>query len=108
MARRRGRRRGLKGPVRRAARPDPSGTISIKRRGYGFVETNEGEFFVSQRDLHGAMDGDRVVVSPVSGDGRRRRARVVHVLVRSHDTVVGTYRSEERRVGKECRSRWSP
>src|SRR5256885_16845032 len=22
--------------------------------------------------------------------------------------VVGTYRSEERRVGKECRSRWSP
>lgn len=95
MARRRGRRRGRKGPVRRAARPDPSGTISIKRRGYGFVETNEGEFFVSQRDLHGAMDGDRVIVSPVSGDGRRRRARVVHVLVRSHDTVVGTYEENQ-------------
>ena len=22
--------------------------------------------------------------------------------------IVGQYRSEERRVGKECRSRWSP
>src|SRR5574337_2069618 len=25
-----------------------------------------------------------------------------------HDRYPGTYRSEERRVGKECRSRWSP
>src|SRR5258707_10443649 len=24
------------------------------------------------------------------------------------DSVIGTTRSEERRVGKECRSRWSP
>ena len=24
------------------------------------------------------------------------------------DTDLGTIRSEERRVGKECRSRWSP
>ena len=25
-----------------------------------------------------------------------------------HPIVFGWYRSEERRVGKECRSRWSP
>ena len=25
-----------------------------------------------------------------------------------HDTLNGLSRSEERRVGKECRSRWSP
>src|SRR2546425_11453535 len=25
-----------------------------------------------------------------------------------HETTVGAGRSEERRVGKECRSRWSP
>ena len=24
------------------------------------------------------------------------------------DLIIGAYRSEERRVGKECRSRWSP
>ena len=24
------------------------------------------------------------------------------------ETIKGKYRSEERRVGKECRSRWSP
>src|SRR4030095_15091997 len=27
---------------------------------------------------------------------------------RIHQDVSGIYRSEERRVGKECRSRWSP
>src|SRR2546429_9034784 len=29
-------------------------------------------------------------------------------LVRDGNQITGTYRSEERRVGKECRSRWSP
>src|SRR6267142_241453 len=27
---------------------------------------------------------------------------------RFHDAEVNTFRSEERRVGKECRSRWAP
>ena len=33
-------------------------------------------------------------------EGRRRSDRVM--------TIVMLLRSEERRVGKECRSRWSP
>src|ERR1043166_6538642 len=28
--------------------------------------------------------------------------------IRCHDALLVTIRSEERRVGKECRSRWSP
>src|SRR3712207_8951479 len=31
-----------------------------------------------------------------------------HTAVRMHDVEKVTSRSEERRVGKECRSRWSP
>src|SRR2546426_11391371 len=30
------------------------------------------------------------------------------VALRGHSNVQGATRSEERRVGKECRSRWSP
>ena len=37
------------------------------------------------------------------GDHRRERRRKVHP-----DEIGGLLRSEERRVGKECRSRWSP
>ena len=29
-------------------------------------------------------------------------------LLRKYEELVATTRSEERRVGKECRSRWSP
>ena len=29
-------------------------------------------------------------------------------MVRTQETPSGTHRSEERRVGKECRTRWSP
>ena len=34
--------------------------------------------------------------------------RVITSDVQLHDVLVDTDRSEERRVGKECRSRWSP
>ena len=42
-------------------------------------------------------------------DGARRAAEgsLLIVCIMSHGTA-GTLRSEERRVGKECRSRWSP
>src|SRR2546427_3329325 len=36
---------------------------------------------------------------------RERKRRMVAGLV---DVHINNYRSEERRVGKECRSRWSP
>ena len=41
------------------------------------------------------------------------RSGIKHVLVRHEQCAVHAasgyvYRSEERRVGKECRSRWSP
>ena len=49
-----------------------------------------------------------------SGEGASRRySGICHLdvdgLTRDRaDAVVGDLRSEERRVGKECRSRWSP
>ena|SRR5256886_5682662 len=37
-----------------------------------------------------------------------RARRAVHVTLPHGVTRTALYRSEERRVGKECRSRWSP
>src|SRR3712207_9247242 len=33
---------------------------------------------------------------------------IIHIRIVNHYRVDGMLRSEERRVGKECRSRWSP
>ena len=38
----------------------------------------------------------------------RFQARLAHAMMSINATKGFEYRSEERRVGKECRSRWSP
>ena len=39
---------------------------------------------------------------------RLKKAFAIIVVISSIAGVLGALRSEERRVGKECRSRWSP
>src|SRR5256885_3512001 len=46
--------------------------------------------------------------SPPGGGCARRGARLGLEAVRQGPQVALRHRSEERRVGKECRSRWSP
>ncbi|HBT95476.1 MAG TPA: hypothetical protein DEB24_05035 [Coriobacteriia bacterium] len=48
--------------ARRKSRQLSVGIIHIARRGYGFVDTTEGEYFVTRGQVHGAMDGDLVEV----------------------------------------------
>lgn len=75
---------------------------------FGFVQTAEGEFFVPASALGGAFDGDLVELAPLSTGGKKRKAaagasgfgadcagapaaRVLRVLDRAHDVVVGRY-----------------
>ena len=46
----------------------------------------------------GLQEGDKVGIVGINGTGKSTLLRM----------VAGEERSEERRVGKECRSRWSP
>src|SRR2546426_3304977 len=62
--------------------------------------------------LSGVATLTRRAVEAVAGTG----ARITHTrkttpglrALESYAVIVGGGRSEERRVGKECRSRWSP
>ena len=92
--------------VRRAAHSYPMGTLAVYADGYGFVRTSEGEFFIPEKKMNGAFDGDLVEVSPlpmrskggkaifeeqrVSGK-ESPAARVVRVVDRAHETIVGRY-----------------
>ena len=52
------------------------------------------------------LENGHYVLATIAGKMRRFRIRV---LAGDRVTLaVSPYRSEERRVGKECRSRWSP
>ena len=99
-----------KNHTRRVARSRPRGIMQLNPEGYGFVRTSEGEFFVPHAKLGGAFDGDLVEVAPLpanaskgrtregSGGGRyghKRAARVVSVIERAHEVVVGRFEAAE-------------
>ena len=77
------------------------------------------DFFFSSRRRHTryiSVTGVQTCALPIWGAGARLANNVLHDRAARRDgagaqiVTVGktTRRSEERRVGKECRSRWSP
>lgn len=106
--------------TRRHACLNPRGVLDVRPGGFGFVYTAEGGFFIPEAKIAGAFDGDLVEVAPLptqpaKGTQKRSReasspqtidetskhpgglpaARVVRVLDRAHDTVVGRYEVAE-------------
>ncbi len=102
--------------TRKRPRSNPRGVLSVRKGGFGFVQTAEGEYFVPEAKMNGAFHGDMVEVAPLPvasrGDQRGTRApesrggsstrfdekpaaRVVRVIDRAHDTIVGTYEIAE-------------
>lgn len=90
-------------PFRRRPKANPRGVLVARPGGFGFVQTAEGEFFISRWHMNGAFDGDLVELTRVkSGDsgkkdddektgGRKPSGHVVRVIERAHDTLIGRY-----------------
>lgn len=76
--------------------------------GHGFVHTAEGEYFIAPSKMGGAFDGDIVELAPMHVNaghkqpqkphaqlGNRPSARVVRVLDRAHESLIGRYEVAE-------------
>lgn len=64
----------------------------MHKGGYGFVDTDEGSFFIPKNRTHGAMPGDTVEVRPqgrADEPGHGRMGTVVNVLRRANEYLVG-------------------
>ncbi len=64
----------------------------MHKGGYGFVDTDEGSFFIPKNRTHGAMPGDTVEVRPqgrADEPGHKRMGTVVNVLHRANEYLVG-------------------
>jgi ribonuclease R len=84
--------KGARPKHRSKGRAQVVGRISMTRRGYGFVEAQDGDFFVAARDTHGAMHGDTVALRPDIKRGHQGRSGVVlRVLERANTHVVGRF-----------------
>lgn len=68
------------------------GKIQGTSKGYAFLIPDDitmDDIFIPERELNGAMHGDRVVVSAKSSGGRKLEGKVIQVLERGSEKVVG-------------------
>lgn len=68
------------------------GKLQGTSKGYAFLIPDDitlDDIFVAEKDLGGAMHGDRVVVSVKDNGGRRQEGKVIQVIERGSLRVVG-------------------
>ncbi len=76
------------------------GKISGNERGFGFLvpedkERYPNDFFLPHKALHGALHGDTVLAERVWGRSEDE-ARVVKILERGYNKIVGVFRRDKR------------
>ena len=92
--------------ARKNPRSHPRGILEITARGFGFVKTAEGEYFIPASKMYGAFPGDLVEVArissnrerPMSGSratSRKPTGRVSKIISRSNDRIIGRYEIAE-------------
>lgn len=70
------------------------GKLQGNERGYAFLipfEEGKEDYFIPHSDLKGAMHGDIVLAETTFGSGLRTTARVLKILERGINELVGTY-----------------
>lgn len=72
------------------------GVLRANARGFGFVSTDNGDIYIADSDINGALNGDTVLVRPIKAakSGRGREGEIMRVLIRAKQTVVGIYTQE--------------
>jgi len=71
------------------------GKIQSTSKGYAFLiptDINQEDVFIPERDLNGAMHNDKVVVSIKASSGRRMEGKVIQILERGFEKIVGLLR----------------
>ena len=67
------------------------GKLLANKKGYGFVDIiGDEDVFVSQDNLNGAIDGDKVIVEITSKKGLKLEGRILRVVERKLKQFVGT------------------
>lgn len=81
--------------------PKVEGQLLANNRGFGFVRTDgklfEQDIFISPNNLNGAYDKDRVIVEVTrnASEGQRPEGRIVEIVERGNNKVVGTFEKHD-------------
>ena len=69
------------------------GKLIGNRKGFGFVnvEGEKDDIFIPPTDMNGAIHGDKVVVEITSRKGEETEGRILRIVERNFDTLVGEF-----------------
>ena len=68
------------------------GKFRLNRKGFGFVETDEGDFYISPENTGTALTGDTVRILEITGTSHSREGKVTAILERASNTITGLYK----------------
>ena len=69
------------------------GRLSVNKKGFGFVIVEgQDDIYVDQKNMNGALNNDIVVVEPLIDSKGRKECRVIKVLKKENNLIVGEYK----------------
>ena len=77
-----------------------TGKLIVNKKGYGFVDIDgeKDDIYVSSANLNGAIHSDIVVVEITSKKGMELEGRILKIIKRELETVVGTIVKENNKL----------
>ena len=72
------------------------GTLKGNERGFAFVITDSGDYFIPPKFVNGALNGDTVIIQKVYSKDSDDEAKVKQILKRGLEKVVGTFDGDNR------------
>ena len=71
------------------------GRLSVNKKGFGFVivDGKDEDIYIDAKNMNGALNNDLVVVEELKGqNGKKTEGRVVKVLKKENNLIVGEYK----------------
>ncbi len=69
------------------------GRLNVNKKGFGFVIVEgQDDIYVDEKNMNGALNNDIVVVEPLIDSKGRKECRVIKVLKKENNLIVGEYK----------------
>ena len=72
------------------------GMLEVNKKGFGFVRTSEGDIYIDEKNINGAIQDDVVNVELISADNDpRKEGKIVKIVKRNLNKIVGEFYYEK-------------
>jgi len=67
------------------------GKLETNKKGFGFVITNDGDIYVHEKNMNGALNGDIVIIEILDKNARKKEGKILKIVKREEKPLVGEF-----------------